>query len=115
VLHGLGELLLDAVRKSDIVTRYGGEEILVLAPHTPLEDACLLAERLRRAVESKPLVPPSNTKDGRPLRITASIGVATLGPDVGDGPALLKAADEALYRAKDAGRNLVIPRRLAVA
>jgi diguanylate cyclase (GGDEF)-like protein len=115
VLHSLGELLLDAVRKSDIVTRYGGEEILVLAPHTPLEDACLLAERLRRAVESKPLVPPSTTKDGRPLRVTASIGVAALGPDVGDGPALLKAADEALYRAKDAGRNLVIPRQLAAA
>lgn len=108
VLNALGELMLDAVRKSDIVTRYGGEEILVLAPHTSLAEACLLGERLRRAIESKPLAPATKTKDGRPLHVTASIGVAALGPDVSDGPALLRAADEALYRAKHEGRNRTV-------
>lgn len=108
VLRTLGELMLEAVRKADIVTRYGGEEVLVLAPHTSLPEGCLLAERLRSGVESKTLVPGSETKDGRPLHVTLSIGVAALAPDVRDGAALLKAADEALYRAKRAGRNRVV-------
>jgi len=108
VLRALGDLLLDAVRKADIVTRYGGEEVLVLAPHTSLAEGCLLAERLRASVVSKPLVPESETKDGQPLRVTVSIGVAALGPEANDGPALLKAADEALYRAKRAGRDRVV-------
>ena len=108
VLNALGELLLDAVRKSDIVTRYGGEEILVLAPHTSLEEGRLLAERLCRSIASKPLAPEGETRDGRPLHVTVSIGVAALGSNVPDGAALLKAADEALYRAKQSGRNCVI-------
>jgi len=107
-LRTLGEFMLEAVRKADIVTRYGGEEILVLAPHTSLSEGCLLAERLRSGVESKPLVPASETRDGQPLRATLSIGVAALGPDVRDGAALIGAADEALYRAKHAGRNRVV-------
>lgn len=110
-LATLGALMLDAVRKADIVTRYGGEEILVLAPHTSLEEGCLLAERLRTSVESAPLVPGSEIKDGRSLHAKVSVGVAALGPDVPDGPALLKAADDALYRAKREGRNRVIAAR----
>ncbi len=108
VLSTLGTLMLDAVRKADIVTRYGGEEILVLAPHTSLQEGCLLAERLRSGVESAPLAPAGETKSGQPLHANVSIGVAALGPDIQDGPALLKAADEALYRAKREGRNRVI-------
>lgn len=107
-LSTLGALMLDAVRKADIVTRYGGEEILVLAPHTTLEEGCQLAERLRTGIESAPLVPGGETKDGRPLHAQVSVGVAAMGPDVQDGPALLKAADDALYRAKREGRNRVI-------
>jgi diguanylate cyclase (GGDEF)-like protein len=108
VLSTLGALMLDAVRKSDIVTRYGGEEILVLAPHTSLEEGCLLAERLRTGVESAPLTPGGGTKGSRPLHVKVSVGVAALGPDIEDGSALLRAADEALYRAKREGRNRVI-------
>jgi diguanylate cyclase (GGDEF)-like protein len=109
VLRTLGDLMLDAVRKADIVTRYGGEEILVLAPHTSLAEGCLLAERLRSSVKSKVLVPGDATSDGQPLHATVSIGVASLAPpDVLDGPALLKAADDALYRAKREGRNRVV-------
>jgi diguanylate cyclase (GGDEF)-like protein len=108
VLRALGNLMLEAVRKADIVTRYGGEEILVLAPHTSLAEGRLLAERLRAGVASKPLVAGSGTKDGRPLHATVSIGVAALGPDIKDAPTLLKAADDALYRAKREGRNRVV-------
>jgi diguanylate cyclase (GGDEF)-like protein len=115
VLVTLGALMLDAVRKADIVTRYGGEEILVLAPHTTLEEGCLLAERLRANVESSPLAPADETADGKALHGKVSIGVAALGGDVGDGSALLKAADDALYRAKRAGRNQVVAAREATA
>jgi diguanylate cyclase (GGDEF)-like protein len=108
VLRALGHLMLDAVRKADIVTRYGGEEVLVLAPHTSLAEGRLLAERLRAGVASKPLVRGSETKDGKPLYATVSIGVAALGPDIKDAPSLLKAADDALYRAKREGRNRVV-------
>jgi diguanylate cyclase (GGDEF)-like protein len=115
VLRALGNLMLEAVRKADIVTRYGGEEILVLAPHTSLSEGRLLAERLRAGVASKPLVAGSRTKDGRPLHATVSIGVAALGPDIKDAPALLKAADDALYRAKREGRNRVVAATAPVA
>jgi diguanylate cyclase (GGDEF)-like protein len=115
VLRALGNLMLDAVRKADIVTRYGGEEILVLAPHTSLAEGRLLAERLRAGVASKPLVAGSETKDGRPLHATVSIGVAALGPEVKDAATLLKAADDALYRAKREGRNRVVTATESVA
>ena len=108
VLRAFGNLLLDAVRKADIVTRYGGEEVLVLAPHTSLAEGGLLAERLRSSVASKPLVAGSETRDGRPLHATVSIGVAALRPEIKDAPSLLKAADDALYRAKREGRNRVV-------
>lgn len=114
-LRALGDLLMDAVRKADIVTRYGGEEIVVLAPHTSLAEGRLLAERLRASVAAKPLVPAGVTEDGKELHATVSIGVSALGDGVRDGPALLKAADEALYRAKREGRNRVVTAEAAVA
>ncbi|MCZ7566402.1 MAG: GGDEF domain-containing protein [Burkholderiales bacterium] len=107
VLIALARLMLQAARKSDFVTRYGGEEILLLAPHTALADACLLADRLRRSVESLPIAPADAPAAGAPIKVTVSIGVAALGPEVPDGPALLKMADDALYRAKHGGRNRV--------
>ena len=107
-LRALGDLLMDAVRKADIVTRYGGEEIVVLAPHTSLAEGRLLAERLRASVAAKPLVPADTTEDGQALNATVSIGVSALGDGVRDGSALLRAADDALYRAKREGRNRVV-------
>jgi len=107
-LRALGDLLMDAVRKADIVTRYGGEEIVVLAPHTSLAEGRLLAERLRASVAAKPLVPAGATEDGQALNATVSIGVSALGDGVRDGSALLRAADDALYRAKREGRNRVV-------
>lgn len=106
VLMALSRLMLDAARKSDIVTRYGGEEILILAPHTALADACLLADRLRRAIEALAIATADDAASA-PIKVTVSIGVAALSAATPDGPALLKAADEALYRAKHGGRNRV--------
>ena len=108
VLRALGKLIAESVRIQDVVTRYGGEEVLILAPDTPVSSAATLAERLRRAVEDAVLVPPDEGAKGRVLRITVSIGVATLGPGTSDTAAFLKRADDALYRAKHNGRNQVV-------
>ncbi|ROR32048.1 diguanylate cyclase [Inmirania thermothiophila] len=99
VLQAIAEVTRRAVRNTDIPCRYGGEEFLVILPSTPLDGAAHLAERLREEVERTPV-------DG--LRVTISVGVAALPEHRGQGPDdLVEAADAALYRAKQAGRNRV--------
>jgi len=98
VLAHLAELLRSSCRPSDSVTRWGGEEFLVLCPNTRLDTAIALAERLRTAVSSTEIVGVG--------RITVSIGVAEC--LVGDeAQQWLGRADRALYRAKEEGRNRV--------
>ena len=105
VLRQFGSILLASVRISDVVARYGGDEFVVLLPETQLSDAVMLAERM--AVRIAEADWPS--KDGD-LTITASLGVASY-PEAGTQmQMLLKAADTALYRAKQAGRNTVFPK-----
>jgi len=90
-------------RESDIVARYGGEEFVIVMPHTRIEDARLLAERLRRRVEASRIESGGNT-----IACTVSIGIAgSDGSQPIDAKALLGQADAALYRAKDSGRNRV--------
>ena len=92
-------------RSGDTAYRYGGEEFLVVLPEQPIEAAVAVADRLRRSVESLGI--PHESKDPAGP-VTISAGVAAL--RAGDGKStddLLKEADAALYRAKDAGRNLV--------
>lgn len=108
VLKHLSELIMNAVREVDIVTRYGGEELLIIAPDATLDTAVTLAERLRLHAESHELVLTSEFASPEVIRITVSIGVATFGPDVADGEGLVRNADEALYQAKQAGRNRVV-------
>ncbi|MEK6592014.1 MAG: GGDEF domain-containing protein [Pseudomonadota bacterium] len=102
VLVSFTNLLRDCVRRGDLVVRYGGEEFCVLLPATPLAAATALAERIRNATTS---IPPTSL----PFRITTSIGLTTYAGGehtvLGD---LLARADEALYRAKDEGRDRVI-------
>ena len=103
VLQKVSGLLLTSVRQVDIVARYGGEEFVVALPETNIEQAMIVAERIRTAVES------AVTKDGdTSVKVTISTGMAVC-PDesIDSVDGLLKLADDALYEAKKAGRNCI--------
>jgi diguanylate cyclase (GGDEF)-like protein len=103
VLKSLGALLLENVRKSDTVGRYGGDEFLLIMPHVACAEAVQASERIRFLVEK-------HAFDGLPSdwKVTLSGGVASrLAPGITDGRTLLKTADEVLYRAKSLGRNMI--------
>ena len=104
VLQDLARLLIKQVRSSDTAGKYGGEEFIIVSPQTSGEQAVVLAERIRVDVANHPFPGPDDT----PLHLTVSIGVASLDPerDV-SGEALLSRADQAMYRAKQAGGNAV--------
>ncbi len=98
VLKAVAVTLQQHVRKTDFVARYGGEEFCVIFTDVDGPSALALAERLRAAVAAC----------DAPVRTTASFGVAVCsGPSRASQPELLEAADQALYRAKRAGRNRV--------
>ncbi|KAA0676888.1 diguanylate cyclase [Roseomonas genomospecies 6] len=94
------------VRGADVLGRLGGEEFAILLPDTPPQGAAQLAERLRRLLAEAEVRMPGGT--GAALTITVSIGVSALRPGEGAVSALLARADEALYRAKNGGRNRVV-------
>jgi len=96
----LAALLRQACRTGDIVSRFGGEEFILLLPHTTLADAARTAERIRETV-SATTFPFAGT-------MTISAGVASRSDQDSDRDSLLRRADEALYEAKAAGRNTVI-------
>jgi diguanylate cyclase (GGDEF)-like protein len=89
------------LRQTDMVCRWGGEELIALVPHCSLDDACSLGEVLREAIANATIFAPD---DG--TRVTVSIGVTTCRPD-DSSDTLLSRADRALYRAKRDGRNCV--------
>ena len=99
VLRSVARAAARAVRDTDRVIRWGGEEFLVLCTETGQGEASRLAERLRRRIERVHL--------GRRRVVTASFGVATFAAGE-DAAALSERADKALYRAKNAGRNRVV-------
>jgi diguanylate cyclase (GGDEF)-like protein len=103
VLREVSRILKDTLRVVDSLGRYGGEEFVAILPHTNREDARQTAERLREAIAEHPFrVGP------RELRITISVGIATYpSATVDTSGALIREADKALYRAKQAGRNQV--------
>jgi diguanylate cyclase (GGDEF)-like protein len=108
--HGVGDAVLrqfaDTLRifsrAPDVTCRFGGEEFLLIATDTALKGALLLAERIRSSVERKVLA-----ATGTPLHLTVSIGVAEKSATQANIDQLIKAADDALYRAKQHGRNRV--------
>ncbi len=102
VLSAVGKRMKEVLRGSDLKCRYGGEEFLVLLPETPLHGARRVAETLRREIADRP-VPWS----GEALTITASFGLAQTLPGEVNVQAVIARADQALYRAKDDGRNCV--------
>lgn len=108
VLSRLGKLLFKKVRDTDILARYGGEEIAILAPQTSISSAVDLAERLRQAVEATIMVGAEECDHGQVIAITVSIGVAGMDQRVNDQHLLVEHADKALYDAKHGGRNKVM-------
>lgn len=110
VLRSTSQIVASNVRESDIIGRYGGEEFAVALPETGPEQAVIVAEKLRRAIEvfafeSDGLPLPQDA----PLRMTISIGVSALPVDADhDEFELIHRADRALYEAKRAGKNQVV-------
>jgi diguanylate cyclase (GGDEF)-like protein len=100
VLASFGDSLRRHTRATDVLVRSGGEEFLVLMPHTELDKAILVADRLRESLAAILIEP-------LPHPVTVSVGVAELAPGE-PGALLLRRADNALYEAKRLGRNKVI-------
>jgi diguanylate cyclase (GGDEF)-like protein len=103
VLRSFADILRETMRDIDVAARYGGEEFAILLPQTDIGGAEALAERLREAVEARAM---AEVADG-PVTVTSSFGVASF-PEASTGLGLFAAADEALYRAKRAGKNCVV-------
>jgi diguanylate cyclase (GGDEF)-like protein len=103
VLQEVAKLLQVNVRSSDLVGRYGGEEMLIVLPETDISEALEVGEKLRSVIEQH-----SFNYDGTGVKVTASVGVSALQAKVAlSWQQLLKHADEALYQAKRSGRNKV--------
>jgi len=102
ILTRIAQILLDAVRASDLCARYGGEEFVILAPNTGVPGAYELAEKLRTAIAESSFIVDDSL---RPLRVTVSVGVAAF---AGNRKRFFQKADQALYRAKADGKNCVI-------
>jgi len=105
VLREFAIRIKKTIRGIDLACRYGGEEFVVVMPETDMAVATVVAERLRRRIASEPF---SIQQGARKVDVTISIGIATLGPNE-SAAAVLKRADQALYRAKRDGRNRVVP------
>jgi diguanylate cyclase (GGDEF)-like protein len=102
VLRRIAEALRRLVRGEDLAARIGGEEFAVLLPEADVEAARLFAERIREAIEAEVFI-----LGGVQQRLTVSIGIACLSEARHNRSTLMQAADKALYRAKDEGRNRV--------
>ncbi|AHJ12126.1 putative diguanylate cyclase [Sulfurospirillum multivorans DSM 12446] len=106
VLSSLAKLISGMVRDSDIVARYGGEEIAIITPRTSKEEAALLAERLRDLIEKTTVAMVGTTQEV--VQVTVSLGICSLSPVITDKDALIEESDQALYLAKKYGRNRVV-------
>jgi diguanylate cyclase (GGDEF)-like protein/PAS domain S-box-containing protein len=102
VLREFGRLLRLHARGSDIYCRYGGEEFLLVLPDMAEETACERAEQLRMAIAAAPILYGESS-----IQVTASFGVATFPQHGNTGDDLIAAADNALYTAKESGRNQI--------
>ena len=115
--HAVGDLVLKTIakvirgqlREYDIAGRYGGEEFSILLPFTKIEEAKMVAERLRKTIETRVIdiskVNPDSEK--KEISVTLSLGIYEMKSDDNDED-LLKKADKALYEAKNTGRNKVV-------
>ena len=110
--HQCGDFIIQSVctrvtsiiRNIDIFARYGGEEFCCMLPETPLKGGLHVAERFRKAIEDQ-----ENKFNDLNVKVTISLGVSELREDISSAEMLMKKADDALYRAKNGGRNRVEP------
>ena len=106
VLREFALRIRKAIRNIDLACRYGGEEFVIVMPETDVAVATMVAERLRRRIATEPF---TIEQGARQLTVTISIGLAALADANDNSAAILKRADTALYRAKNEGRNRVVP------
>ncbi|MBT0586626.1 diguanylate cyclase [Alteromonas oceanisediminis] len=102
VIKSVASQLSSLTRSSDIVARFGGEEFVIILPNTPQEEALRVAEKIRQQVESHVI-----DSEEDQLMVTISIGVSAVAPDDSNVEPVIARADDALYLAKNAGRNRV--------
>ena len=101
-LEIVAQCLRAALRKVDVASRYGGEEFSILLPQTSLEEAGVIADRIRRKIMTTNFANGSSQPLGR---VTVSIGLSTFSPSLESAEAIVRAADRALYHAKNHGKN----------
>jgi diguanylate cyclase (GGDEF)-like protein len=102
VLSDISGIIRKSLRKTDIVARYGGEEIIIVLPETTLSSAHIPLEKLRKMIEEHDF-----THEGTTIHVTASMGLATYDLNVPNENELIKRADDVLYKAKHNGRNRI--------
>lgn len=107
VLAEVARRMRSAVRIYDVVGRYGGEEFLLIFPGLVGEDSLQICERVRSIVENRPFYPVRERGNGAPFTVTASIGTCEWDSSFAKPDEILIKVDQALYNAKEAGRNLV--------
>ena len=108
ILKTVAKLLKENLRHDDIAARYGGEEFVAVLPSTTKEDAVRIAEKIRVAIEKQPFLPGLGEGKTAPVSVTVSGGVACHLIDGASSNEILGAADQALYLAKEKGRNQIV-------
>jgi diguanylate cyclase (GGDEF)-like protein len=104
VLQAVARTLSSGLRSMDLLCRYGGEEFCIMLPGVDPSEARTVAERLRSDIEARAA---STVRSTQPLKVTSSFGVAYLSAEMADPAELMEQADQALYLAKESGRNQV--------
>ena len=103
VLIEIAGILNKSLRKIDVITRYGGDEFVIILPLTPPDSAFYVAERLRKAIEKNIFL----KHEAYPIRLTASFGIASYPENASNREELLKIADDAMYHGKFSTKNIV--------
>ena len=103
ILRGITNLLMEGIRKQDILARYGDDTFAILLPETKSEASLVIAERVRSKIADNEFFINSEHS----LRITISIGIASISESLSSVMTLLKEVDRNLYEAKQAGKNVI--------
>jgi len=104
ILKTIAATIVREIRKQDLAARYGGEEIVIILPRTGKETGLIMSERIRKKIAASAF-----TVNQQNIPVTISIGLATFPIDASSPTKLIENADQAMYRAKKAGRNMVVP------